>query len=67
MDKTYNSGLFETTRISVVSAVHRDPKKIIIKKKQPLGCQLSAYLEFIIQNLDVVNLELGMKVQFASF
>jgi hypothetical protein len=54
MDKTYNSGLFET-------------KKIIIKKKQPLGCQLSAYLEFIIQNLDVVNLELGMKVQFASF
>jgi hypothetical protein len=44
-------------------------KKIKINKKVDLDSLLRkcAYQAIIIQNLDVVTLELGMKVQFANF
>jgi hypothetical protein len=41
-----------------------EKKKLVDISGLPIKC---AYQVFIIQNLDVVILELGMKVQFANF
>jgi hypothetical protein len=69
-------GFFEIIRISIVLDIHQYPlkklrnfkmnkkKKLIDINSPPRKC---AYQAFIIQNLDVVTLELGMKVQFANF
>jgi hypothetical protein len=75
MNKMLIFGLFlEIIRVLAILAICRDPKKYLKEKKKkkklvniggPLGnC---AYKAFIIQNLDVVALELDMKVQFANF
>jgi hypothetical protein len=62
--------------------IYRDPKKQLKKKilfkkmkkkkkKKPSkywqSAEKCAYQAFIIQNLDVMAFELGMKVQFANF
>jgi hypothetical protein len=39
-------------------------KKLVDVNSLPIKC---AYQEFIIQNLDVVTLELDIKVQFTNF
>jgi hypothetical protein len=58
---------FETIRILAVS-VHQCLKTLFLKKLIDIGGlpRKCVYQAFIIQNLDVVTLELGMKVQFAD-
>jgi hypothetical protein len=62
MNKILIFGLLETI----------DTRKKKLKEKEKLidiGCPLikCAYQMFIIQNLDVLTLKLGMKVQFTNF
>jgi hypothetical protein len=62
-----NSGPFKTIWVLAILAVRSYLKKIFIKIKKnyqsisypPIKC---VYQAFIIQNLDVLTLELGMKV-----
>jgi hypothetical protein len=62
------SRLFETITVSAVSVVHWYSLKKYIKIIDVDGPLLKcAYQAFIIQNLDVMTLELSMKVQFANF
>jgi hypothetical protein len=65
---TYFWTFFEPIRISVVSTIRRYPlkkKKRLVDSDGPL--RKCPYQAFIIQNLDVMTLELDMKVQFANF
>jgi hypothetical protein len=53
---------FEIIKASVVLVVCRYPKKKLNKK----NLKKNGENMLIIQNLDVVNLELGVKVKFAN-
>jgi hypothetical protein len=66
MNKRLFLDFFETIWVLVVSVIHRNPtkKKLVNHCDPPRKC---AYQVFIIQNLDILTLELGMKVQFANF
>jgi hypothetical protein len=69
MEKMLISGLFKLlgyrlSRLSADSLKNKKKQKLVDVGGPPIKY---AYQAFIIQNLDIVTLELGMKVQYANF